>query len=74
MLPDCGGVEAKVSEELTPYEKMLDGVAQFATLIRTYYVSLTESGFSHDDAMVLTMDYQKELVAMMSPNRGQENN
>jgi len=49
-------------EELTDFEKLVQGVSQFATLVRAYYDALIESGFSHKDAMVLTVQYQKDVI------------
>lgn len=55
-------------EELTDFEKLVQGVSQFATLVRAYYEALKESGFSHKDAMFLTAQYQKDVLNMAKPN------
>lgn len=55
-------------DELTDFEKLIQGISQFAALVRAYYEALRESGFLHKDAMVLTTQYQKEIINMSKPN------
>lgn len=56
------------NEELTQYEKLIEGVAQLAAVVKAYYDALRESGLSHKDAMSLTIEYQKSLLGMVKPN------
>jgi hypothetical protein len=55
-------------DELTDFEKLVQGISQFAALVRAYYEALKESGFTHKDAMVLTAQYQKDVLNMAKPN------
>lgn len=54
-------------DERTPYEQLIDGISQFAEVIRAYYNALREQGFAHKDAMLLTIEYQKEIMGMGKP-------
>jgi len=56
-------------EELTDFEKLIECVSQFATLIREYYKALVESGFSKNEAMLLAVEYQKEVLGMAKPKQ-----
>lgn len=56
-------------DELTDFEKLVQGVNQFATLVRAYYDALVESGFSEKDAMVLTAQYQRDVLDMAKPGK-----
>lgn len=56
------------NEELTQYEKMIEGISQFAMLIYAYYSALIENGFSRKDALVLTIEYQRQILQSVKPN------
>ena len=55
--------------ELTDYEKLVEGVAQLASLVSAYYKSLIDNGFIEKDALVLTIDYQNEIISLAKPNK-----
>jgi len=48
--------------ELTDYEKLVEGMNQLANVVREYYNALIEKGFSDKDALVLTVEYQRSIV------------
>jgi hypothetical protein len=50
-------------EELTEFEKNVESMNTFASLIREYYKALLESGFGDKDALMLTVEYQKSMLA-----------
>ena len=52
------------NDELTDYEKAVDAMCTLARLTRVYYETLIESGFSDKDALILTIEYQKEIITM----------
>ena len=56
-------------EELTEYEKMIEGVTQLAGLMWEYYTALTEIGFSKKEALELTIEYQKNIIGMAKPKQ-----
>jgi hypothetical protein len=59
----------KEVEELTDFEKNVESMGTFATLIREYYKALLESGFDNKEALMLTVEYQKSmLVSIMRGN------
>jgi len=53
-------------DEKTEFEKLIDGVSQLASIVKAYYDSLIESGFSKKDAILLTLEYQKSLFGMVN--------
>lgn len=50
------------NDELAPYEKLIEGISQLASLMRAYYEALRESGFSAQEAIFLTSEYQKVIL------------
>lgn len=53
------------NEELTDFEKMIEGTTQFAAMIYTYYQALKDNGFPEPIALALTIEYQKEAVGVI---------
>lgn len=51
-------------DELTDYEKLLQGIYQFANLVHEYYKALRSEGFSTKEALELTISYQNEIVRL----------
>lgn len=54
-------------DELTPFEKIMEGVNEFATVIRAYYDALINKGFTAEQALALTIEYQKGLLTLLRP-------
>jgi hypothetical protein len=50
--------------ELTSFEKLMEGVFQTSLVVRKYYESLIESGFTEEEAIELTKEYQKSLLSL----------
>jgi hypothetical protein len=57
-------------EELTDFEKLIESVNQLAALVYEYYKALKEKGFSEGAALMLSADYQKEIINMSKPAKG----
>jgi hypothetical protein len=51
-------------EELTNFEKLIEAVGQMAAVVAQYHKALLEQGLSESDALLLTTEYQKELLNM----------
>lgn len=56
-------------EELTDYEKLIESVNQLAALISEYHIALINKGFTKKEALQITIEYQKEILAMAKPVR-----
>jgi hypothetical protein len=59
-------------DELTNYEKLIEGVNRFAMLMRSYFSALIEQGFSEDQAINLTAQYQRDMLNMAKPHNSGE--
>jgi len=53
-----------MSDELTDFEKMINGISQFAALIIAYYNALIDGGLNKEQAIFLTAEYQKEIIGL----------
>jgi hypothetical protein len=50
-------------DEMTDFEKMIETQAQLAEIVSSYRKSLIESGVPEDSALVLTIEFQKEIIS-----------
>jgi len=57
-----------MSDELTPFERLIEGTTQLAMMLHAYHDALRENGFSEDDAMFLCTEYQKGIIAAAAEN------
>lgn len=51
-------------DEKTDFEKLIDSAAQLATVVRAYYKSLTEEGFTEEQAFKMSIEYQNSIMNM----------
>ncbi len=51
-------------DDLTNFEKLIDAISQMAAVVSAYHKALLEQGFSEENALLLTIEYQKELLGM----------
>ena len=65
---------AEDNVELTSFEKLMDGVFQTSLVIRKYYENLIESGFTEEQAIELTKEYQKSIFSLGKQNPENEQN
>lgn len=51
-------------DEKTDFEKLIESVNQLATVVRAYYEILVEKGFTADEALKLSVEYQNSIIMM----------
>jgi hypothetical protein len=55
--------QSSSDDDLTDFEKAIEGITPLAALIAAYYNALVESGLSKKDALTLTIEYQKQMLS-----------
>lgn len=50
-------------DEKTDFEKLIESVHQLADIVRTYYELLIEKGFTAEEALKLTVEYQNAIIS-----------
>lgn len=49
-------------DELNDYEKWVEGINQISKFVFEYYKALLESGFEPQEAILLTVEFQKSVI------------
>ena len=50
------------SDELTNFEKAIDGMTALAVAMKEYYAALIAAGFTNQEAMLMVVAYQHDLL------------
>lgn len=56
-------VKGDLMDEKTDFEKLIESVHQLADIVRTYYELLIEKGFTAEEALKLTVEYQNAIIS-----------
>lgn len=55
-------------DELTDFEKMIEGSHRMASMLRNLYLAFVEQGFSESQSMQLTIEYIRSVIAPLGKN------
>lgn len=53
-----------MDDELTDYEKLIEGVSKVARLMRAFYSALIEENFTEAQATTLTIEYLRGILEL----------
>ncbi len=59
-------------DELTDFEKMIEGSHRMAALLRALYLAFVDEGFREAEAMQLTITYIEKVIAPIGKDPNQK--